>query len=278
MNEYPIKTYTEQKFHKVETDIKRLNQNDPTLTELNLRSNSPYLEYYLNNHILKRIGKALKKNTNLTILHLGSNIPFSWAQLIVGINGILGGLITNNSIKHLYLMGIGFEYDNIKLLAEVLGKNKSITRLTINSTRIDSPSHMIELLVKGLNKNTTLTRLDLGYNKIDDQGAKILADYLVKNKTLTRFSLERSLITDTGVKYLLKSLEKNINLVKFNLNYNRKLNIELIKKIKFFLKRNRKIPFKRHKLKILFSSLEQKGIFLPNEIKIMIFWKFVSLL
>ncbi|CAF1063913.1 unnamed protein product, partial [Didymodactylos carnosus] len=132
----------------------------------------------------KALAEALKVNSTLTQLDLGSN------QIS----------------------------DRGEALAEVLKVNSTLTKLNLYSNQITDRGG--KALAEALKVNSTLTQLYLGFNQISDRGGEALAEALKVNNTLTQLDLERNQISDRGSEVLATALKLNNTLAQLNLSWN----------------------------------------------------------
>lgn len=152
----------------------------------------------------------------------------------------------------------------------------------------------IKTISKLLKNNINIEELILGYNNINDESFKILAESLEKNNTLKVIDLLGNQITDLGYSYLIDALEKNytLNRVTFldlhwSLSYyidkdGSQCSPEQLLHIKELLKKeNREKRYHKHLAELFVSwcyCLDTKEVFLPYEIRKMIWRKLISII
>ena len=121
-------------------------------------------------------------------------------------------------IKELYLNNNGIDIIGIKLIAEILKTNKSLTVLSLEYNIICSES--VKYIAESLKNNKYLIILNLCNNNIDNKGAEYIAELLIINKFLLDMDLSFNYIGVKGIELIIKSLELNKSLIHLNLSFN----------------------------------------------------------
>ncbi|RIB23758.1 hypothetical protein C2G38_2032463 [Gigaspora rosea] len=144
---------------------------------------------------------ALRKNTMLTSLDLGSNElgPF-------GVKLLSEELCKNTTLTSLILKDNNLGSKG----AEVLCKNTSLTSLDLDSNKLGSKGG--KALASALCKNTTRTSLNFENNNLGSEGGNALADALCNNSTLTSLNLRYNNLGSEGGKALADALYSKISL------------------------------------------------------------------
>ena len=180
------------------------------LTEFSLRGNA------IGNDNAKALGEALKKNTQLRSICLGSND--------LDLPSILG---SNEVTEHLTYIDLSSDWwigikdwsrrpadfvceagnklkmPGVKLLAKYMKRNPALTELNLNGCGI--PSKAAKILLPALKKNTTLQHLGLAYNSFNNNSVSSFVDALQNNTTLLTLDLRGNNIqVETGRKALLR--------------------------------------------------------------------------
>ena len=145
-----------------------------------------------------------------------------------GVTALAKGLITNNTLKRLYLRYCGIDENGGKALSEILSapktsltildlsgnrlgcqgllylcpglqENKSLQQLYLTDNTIMPIENNIEGIIQFSNllkNHKSLTEIHLLYNKIGVEGALALMDGIDRNKMITGFVVETSLPSD----------------------------------------------------------------------------------
>ena len=90
--------------------------------------------------------------------------------------------------------------------------------LDLESNKLNN--EQIKILANGLKENKTLTALILNNNKISSDGGFYLADALVENKNITQLYLSKNNITEDGLKSILNVINKNQKIKFLDISYN----------------------------------------------------------
>ena len=167
--------------------VARLNKNDPTLDDLDLKGSN------IGANELGLLADALRKNTKLKKLNLHTNQA-----------------------------GDSNARDALASLTSALKINTTLTHLIIANNRLtDESARAFASLLK---ENDTLIELDLNYNRIADEGAGELASALKENNTLKNLNLWDNDIGDEGARALSHAVrDHNKTLTSLNLNKNEKI-------------------------------------------------------
>ncbi|XP_051521124.1 protein NLRC3 isoform X2 [Myxocyprinus asiaticus] len=93
----------------------------------------------------------------------------------------------------------------------------------------------LKILAEALKENHTVTDLRMAINKIGDVGAGCLAELLRTNRTLTDIRLRDNLVTDKGADLLMAALKENTTL-QYLWMFDNKLSKDGVKKLREFAK------------------------------------------
>ncbi|KAG0042607.1 hypothetical protein BGZ83_000255 [Gryganskiella cystojenkinii] len=163
--------------------------------------------------VVRVLAEALKTNTFLTSLNLGSNsIGESGAQALGE------ALKTNTFLTSLSLGRNSIGDSGAQSLGEALKTNATLTTLDLRLNSIGDIG--AQALGEGLKTNTTLTSLSLRNNSIGDSGAQSLGEGLKTNPTLTTLDLRLNSIGDCGAHTLGEALKTNTSLTSLDLRLN----------------------------------------------------------
>lgn len=111
--------------------------------------------------------------------------------------------------------------DKLKILANALLQNSNITTLILDgSEQLGIGATGVKVLADVLLKSPTLSRLELRGNKIGSQGIKIISEILRKNQTLTYLGLSGNNLNDQDIKLLTETLVSNYTLIEIDLSNN----------------------------------------------------------
>ena len=177
---------------------RRLQQNDPTMTELRLGNKK------IGNKETKAIAQALKMNTMLQRLDLdGNQISDDGAKALAE------ALKMNTVLQRLYLNDNQISDDGAKALAEALKMNTVLQWLFLGLNQISDVG--AKALAQALKKNTMLQQLYLYNNQISDDGAKALAEALKMNTVLQLLYLNGNQISDDGANAIVAALTSRDN-------------------------------------------------------------------
>lgn len=188
--------------------IRRLGENDPTLTSVHFSEN------HLEDHDIQTLSRALAQNSTLTAL----SIPYAGIES-EGIEAFSRILAQNSSIKFLNFAGNEVEDKGIKILAKALAVNSTLTELILdaNDIRNEGAADLADML----KKNTTLKTLYISNNSyIDNTGIKSLANALKMNSTLKTLGMARIDLDDKGAQYLASALIFNSSLTSLDIAEN----------------------------------------------------------
>jgi Ran GTPase-activating protein (RanGAP) involved in mRNA processing and transport len=154
----------------------------------------------LNRDNIQQLEAMLHRNTVLQDLNLsGDNLG------IAGLAVIASALYRNTSIQGLDISDNGL--DNLAsacTLQELLRRNKTITRLCMDTNTFGSSVAAVRCISEGFRTNTTLQELNLSACELDDQGLSILAESLGQQKRgLVKLDLSANQITCSGLRALV---------------------------------------------------------------------------
>jgi len=113
---------------------------------------------------------------------------------------------TNNNLKHLIIWLVGLGNNGLRLLAEGLAVNSSLTSLNLNNNDIGDTG--LQALASSLASSGKVRELNLCNNNIGDKGLEALAESLAHNRALRVLSISaNTAITETGVRAISRSLQ-----------------------------------------------------------------------
>lgn len=131
--------------------------------------------------------------------------------------------IQKNQLKEVNFSGTMLTSDQIKILCEILSKNKTVTSLIITKLDLIEKNGLetggIKYISELLLKNKTITSLTLSNNNLTDENIQSLASALFKNDTLTELNLQSNKIRE-GISYLAEMLLKNRTIQTLRLDNN----------------------------------------------------------
>ncbi|WP_179958281.1 hypothetical protein [Chitinimonas arctica] len=193
---------------EVRTEIRRLAENDPTLTELALR------DKWIDNRSAQVLALTLAQNRCLTTFDLrGKYIDCD------GVQTLAPALAQNRCLTSLSLHNNQIGESGAQAMAEALAQNGCLTTFDLSSNHIGDNG--AQALAKALAQNGRLTLLNLHYNWICDSGAQALACVLGQNRCLTTLDLSFNEIGARGTQGLAEALAQNGCLTSLNLGYNK---------------------------------------------------------
>ncbi|KAF0347911.1 Protein NLRC3 [Gigaspora margarita] len=136
------------------------------------------------NSTLTSLNLSLRDNTTLTSLSLCNN------QL--GTEGVkvLAEILSVNYTLTSLTLGGEIKIDGIKALSETLYTNTTLTSLSLCGNFLNQVFEAVKILTDALCKNTTLTDLTLYNNKLTVKEGELLADFLCQNTALTSLNLK----------------------------------------------------------------------------------------
>lgn len=172
-------TISNEEFSEI---LKRLEDNDPTLTTLDFLQ---LQHIYIGHEEALALAEVLEKNSTLKTLDLAGR-RISDAEAIA--------------------------------IAKALITNRSLTELNLQENKITDEGAIA--IAQALEKNTSLKELKLSINNIADPGATAVAQALETNTSLTRLFLSRNHIADKGSMAFIKTLEANTSLTTLDLTKN----------------------------------------------------------
>jgi Ran GTPase-activating protein (RanGAP) involved in mRNA processing and transport len=181
---------------------------------------------------IQQLKAMLRRNTVLQDLDLSG-----YALGSAGLAEIAPTLYRNTSIQRLDISDNGLDDPAAaNTLRELLRRNKTITRLSMDRNSFGSNDIVVRIIAEGFRSNTTLQVLDLSFCDLNDQGLSILAAGLGQQKrclldlnlstnqirgsglralvdnataalsTVTHLNLDNNLILDEGASFLAETL------------------------------------------------------------------------
>ena len=180
--------------------ILRLQQNDPTLTELSLEAAN------LSDQEVTELANALAKNKTLTSLNLSNNHITE-----AGAHALASALTTNTMLTSLYLADNQINANSVRALTRALEVNTTLTELDLSDNPIADAG--ARALAGVFDVNKTLTGLRLANSYIGDDGASALAGVLKPNGSLSALDLTRNPLTAHSMRLFVNALEKNPTLM-----------------------------------------------------------------
>ena len=99
------------------------------------------------------------------------------------------------------------EYIDSKLLYDILSKNKTLQKLSLQSCRLEDRKAIN--VANGLKVNRSLLSIDLYENEIGDEGIIAIANSLKSNQTLQKLSIDSNQFGPKGVKEIAEMLKVN---------------------------------------------------------------------
>ena len=118
-------------------------------------------------------------------------------------------------------------------MAEVISKNKTITKLDLKNNDIHEDA--VEKICLALSKNTTITWLDFSDNFSHGKGAE-LAAMIKANTTLKFLDLSVNQLTDEDAKLVLDAVDESKSLTEFHAYNNGAVSKEMRKRLRGFKK------------------------------------------
>ena len=117
-------------------------------------------------------------------------------------------LLNATKMKLLDISHVGLGNDGLKILAEGLAYNVSLTDGVLDISYNDIGNEGLQALASSIASNTKLRKLILSSNNIGDAGLEALADSLTRNKALHLLSIGgNTAITTTGVGSISRILQ-----------------------------------------------------------------------
>mmetsp|Transcript_37955 Transcript_37955/g.70063 ORF Transcript_37955/g.70063 Transcript_37955/m.70063 type:complete len:394 (-) Transcript_37955:88-1269(-) len=169
----------------VESIIRRIKCNDPTLTIIDLRCEK------VDHGLIHGLLGALEQNDVVRTLSLGCNdIDDECATSIARV------LMRNSSIETLWLGDNFIGSRGANEIADVLGSNSTLKAIDLHSNLLGDEG--AESIARKLDSNYSLRWIDLRDNAIHNEGARAICHALDKNGTVTKvlLSWEPGLIWD----------------------------------------------------------------------------------
>jgi hypothetical protein len=151
---------------------------------------------------IQQLKAMLRRNAVLQYLNLSQNALGS-----AGLAEIAPALYRNTSIQGVDISGN--RLDNLasaNALRELLRRNKTITRLCMDSNTFGSNVAAVRCIGNGFRTNTTLQEIELSDCELDDQGLSILAESLGQQKRgLVKLNLSTNEIAYIGIRALVNN-------------------------------------------------------------------------
>jgi Ran GTPase-activating protein (RanGAP) involved in mRNA processing and transport len=157
-----------------ENILRRLRENDPALTNLELSD--------LSVSDTRKLAEALKGNKSLISLNLSGNKIGD-----VGVLEIARALATNTTLKELNLAKNLVGYVGALEIARALATNTTLQRLNLSENLVENEG--AAAIAEALEINATLIDIDLLDNPIGELGVIAIAEMLTVNKVLVSVSL-----------------------------------------------------------------------------------------
>ena len=168
--------------------------------------------------------------TNQTLLHFNisdNNLSVVHVQLwakhkseIVSISELVGRmLLKNTTLCTLDIGNITVPDDELKPIADVLSKNRSLAYLKMSVNKYSSTG--CKQITDVVPWNCTLIGLNLDGSRLNEMALQKLSDILQKNDTLRCLDLGSCNIDDIGLSSLIKGLETTRVLSHINLSVNK---------------------------------------------------------
>jgi Ran GTPase-activating protein (RanGAP) involved in mRNA processing and transport len=149
---------------------------------------------------IQQVKAMLRRNTVLQDLDLTGDALGS-----TGFAEIASALYGNTSVQGLDLSSNGLDdLASASTLRELLRRNKTITRLFMDSNTFGNNVAAVRCIADGFRANTALQELQLISCALDDQGLSILAECLGQQKwSLVQLNLSANRITCSGIRTLV---------------------------------------------------------------------------
>lgn len=165
----------------IQSLIRRIKQNDPTLTFLNLNYQN------LGDDVIRALAGALNENSHLLILFLDGNDISDKGARVLG-----KALARHPSLQQLFLSYNTIGDEGAAHLARALTTNNHLQVLKLANNRIRKGTSLGE----ALQYNHSLSSLVLDGNELGDMGARELIGALRRNKSLKSLDLRNNQIRD----------------------------------------------------------------------------------
>jgi hypothetical protein len=151
---------------------------------------------------IQQLKAMLRRNTVLQDLDLSG-----YALGSAGLAEIASALYRNTSIQGLDISENGLDDPAAATaLRELLRRNKTITRLSMDHNIFGSNDIIVRIIAEGFRNNTTLQVLDLSFCDLNDQGLSILAAGLGQQKRgLLKLNLSANPIECSGLQALVNN-------------------------------------------------------------------------
>jgi NLR family CARD domain-containing protein 3 len=183
---FPFRSHAKQA-----RQLRRLGQNDQSLTELDL-TNEP-----MTRESILELTVNLTRNTALQYLWL-ENVNLAENSLMVA---LANALAENTTLKSLSLARNGIGDIGAAALAEGLRRNQSLSALSLWGNQISD--HGISAFAAMLTQNRSLTVIWLSQNAISDRGVHALVAALRSNPVMTKLYVEGNVgVSETALAIL----------------------------------------------------------------------------
>ncbi|KAJ2964240.1 hypothetical protein NQZ79_g806 [Umbelopsis isabellina] len=215
----------------VEKWIKRLEENDPTFTELHILSfrivpsvelarlftalgrNSTLQHLYcsglpIETDAMECLSEALALNDTLLSINVGTS---SFGSDLALFQSFCAGLAANESLQKVDMDNKGLTAESIKILAESIKKNGIVKDLILSRNKLENDSVETLMEILGENPSSHLMLLDLSMNEINKYGTHAIADYLKKPSMLCKLDLSDNPI-GSGSTTIIEALKENKSL------------------------------------------------------------------
>ena len=177
--------------------LKRIRENDPILTELNI-GNGERVFILPTVSDLSKLGVAIEKNSYLKKLEIGSEGLYLLSRTD-DYSVFLNGLKRNSSINEL---GLYFRGGILRVGHEVLKVFQEINNLTtlcINASIGNSETHQI--VANTLRGSTNLKVIDLSHTNIADEQLSPMVDAVKGHNSLEELNLSHNRIVSTSLPF-----------------------------------------------------------------------------
>ena len=232
--------------------LRRVNQNDPSVTELTLLDNDNYGvtdgEFYSNNSDdYSTLGAAISNNTHLVRLAIilsddlplgvanrefydgfKNNSSFSNLELYCGGQNIAGGVgqeilsaayQKNGNLTDILIENAGLQNGGDSIIGDTLRSCRNLQRVTLNYCNITD--EQLLPIVDALRDHSMLEVLSLGANNIGNAGCDTIDTLLIDpNCNLRTLGLSRNAINNEGATAIANSLTNNNKLQQLYLHNN----------------------------------------------------------
>ena len=137
-----------------------------------------------------------------------------------GLEAMSKALSINSTIKEIGLAGNGLTDRGICFIENILKQNSSIEIIDFSDNQIELAGAHSIMFGLGMKSNVSLLKLNMSNNKISDSGCESFETVLAENSTLQSLDLSNNIITKEGLGVLIDSLFMNKTLTELKLNGN----------------------------------------------------------